>query len=343
MRKRYKSCINFFILSILVTLTLPTIGCSSSNNKLTDINATEEVDSETPVNVIEQALPTIMIIPSDALLRKNRCLSTIEIDGASYIKRDYQKYLINNDNNRAIIRAVQDKFIDMDFPLSDLEQALKNLNNQEMMKDVDNLAVDGRSMLLATVSPNYILDLDYNFDFGSNYQNHNKELDCVLSIVDPNTEKVLSSITLSASGKNINDALKKLSIKDFVPLSKDLKSEFTKTVKKGREVNILITVDNGSNVNLNDELRNGETLADYIIDYMDRNTKKGTYSLQRNSSVELYFNNARISNLTSNGTQKNAYKWGRDLCRDLREKLGIKAINKSQKLNEIHITIEGTL
>lgn len=322
---------------LLVLISL--ISCNQKS-RLTDISEVEEQDDETPVNVIEQAMPTIMVIPSDQSLKGSKAATIEIIDGAEYIKRDYLKYLLENRDNKALMRFIQDKFIQMDFPLSDLEQSLKNLNNLETSNEVNGLATDAKTMLLATVNPDYILELDYSFGFGRNIMNHNKELNCILSIIDPTTEKVLSSTTLQGSGKEINEALASINPKDFDALSNNLKNEFTKTIKKGREITVRVTVDKNSGILLTDRLSNGETLSDYIIDYLDDNTKKGTYSLQRNSGNELYFTNVRISNLNANGRQTNAYKWGRDLCRSLREDLGVQATNNSQKLNEVHITIE---
>lgn len=314
----------------------------SSRNPLTAINVEEEDDSATPVNAIDQALPSIVIIPSDQVLKRNHALETKNIDGVEYIIRDYQRYLLNQDDKK-LIRYFQDKFIDLDFPLNDLEQSLKNLVTLEASNEADHLATDAKTQLLASVSPDFILELDYTYKFPQNLNNHNKELGYTLSLIDPTTEKVLATASSEGSGATFDDAITMLNDKDFNKLTDNLKKEFAKTIRKGREVNVRITIDSDCDIVLSDACNSGDTYTDFIVDFMDTKAKKGTYALKRNSDMELYFTNVRITNVEKNGTQTNAYKWARQLCKALRREAGVQAVNKSQKLNDIHIVITGTI
>ena len=96
-----------------------------------------------------------------------------------------------------------------------------------------------------------------------------------------------------------------------------------------------------SNINLSDESIEGDTYADWIIDYMKVNTIKGTYKLQRNTNNELFFENVRINVINNDGTQVSAYDWGRELSKSIRKNLGVKTTNKTQGLGNVLITIKG--
>lgn len=194
--------------------------------------------------------------------------------------------------------------------------------------------------LLQSANPNYVLELDYSFQYPKSLQNHNKELSFNISLIDPVTEKVLGSTQMKGSGVTFDDAVKSLKDKEFEGIASDLKSEFTRIIKYGRDITVRIVISNNASIMLSDLSSSGETISDFIMDYMDSHTKKGTYSLQRNTDTELYFTNVRISNLSSNGTQTNAFNWGRQFSKELRRSLGLSVKNKSQKLNEVVLVIE---
>ena len=59
-----------------------------------------------------------------------------------------------------------------------------------------------------------------------------------------------------------------------------------------------------------------------------------------NTDKELSFTNVRINLLQEDGTQYGVYDWTRDLQKNLRNNLGIKATNRSQGLGEIELTIK---
>ena len=123
--------------------------------------------------------------------------------------------------------------------------------------------------------------------------------------------------------------------------SGDIQKYFSDILYRGREVTVRIVVEKGSNVHLTDTNVEGDTYADWMMDYIKTKTIKGAYKLQRNTDNELYFVNVRIALLNDDGTQYGVYDWTRDFCKTIRKELGVKATNKAQGLGEIMITIGG--
>lgn len=109
---------------------LVSCGNKSPKNLAEQAGAPTDYD-QTDVNAIQQALPTLMVLPSDNLLENYNALSKTQAEGKSIVLRNYQDYLLNNNVNLQIVTAIQDKFIKKDYPISDLEQTLKQLNTQE--------------------------------------------------------------------------------------------------------------------------------------------------------------------------------------------------------------------
>lgn len=330
---------------LLFFLILLLCSCSNSNNsnKLTDITSVADNYDETPVNAIEQALPTIVIIPSDQLLQRYGALEVKNVDGKEILSRDYNKYLINNKNNKALISLLQNEFVKLNFPLSDLEQTLKALNTQSALDEADGLQKDPKTLLLTKVSPDIILELDYSYKMDMNSRDLTKHLfSYTLNAIDAYTNKVFSTQTYeNIVGTSATEIFKSHLHKNVDKLSKEINDYFADIIYRGREITVRIAVERGSNIKLSDESIEGDTYTDWIIDYIKRYAKKGTYTMQRNTDNELYFVNVRINTLNDDGTQFSAYDWGREFGKAMRKQLGVKVTNKTQGLGEILITIKG--
>lgn len=304
-------------------------------------NAVEESDNSV-VNAIEQAKPSIMVLPSDNLLQSFDALKNVSINGANYLDRDYNKYILDNSNNRAIISAIQNEFVQLDYPLTDLEQTLKSLNNRAATNMADDVAQDAKTLLLQTASPDIIIELDYDCRIDPTDPNFRKNLTYTLTAFDAYTNKAFSSKTKS---EIVSDDITKTFSQSFHKSMKEIEPEigryFQNIVVSGREITVRFSVAKQSKINLASESITGDTYADWIMDYMDLNTKKGAYKLQNNTDYELYFVNVRIPALQPDGTQYSAYKWARELIKEFKTECGVKCSNKVQGLGDVHIMING--
>jgi hypothetical protein len=321
-------------------------SCSGGKGQKTlaeQASASDNYES-TDVHAIQQALPSIMVIPSDNLLDQYGSLSTkVYDDGRQYVLRDYQHYLLANKDNQQVLSVVQEAFAGMDYPLMDLEQGLKQLSTSEATDMADELEKDSKTMLLATVQPDIILELDYKniMDLAS-HDVTNRKLSYTLRAIDVYTNKVISSISdVELNGtESIN--MMKSSLTNHIPtLSNNIVKYYSDVLYRGREVTVRVAVEKGSNIHLSDENVEGDTFSDWIIDYMDTHTIKGAYKLQRNTNNEIYFVNVRIKLLNEDGTQYSVFKWTRDFNKAIRKELGVKATNKAQGLGEVLVTISG--
>lgn len=335
-----KNLLRFVLLTIITSI----IACSSGKNKSMAEMASASGNYESEdVNAVQQALPTIMVLPSDNLLEEYNALKSKTIDGRKYILRDYQQYLLANSDNQQIISTVQGAFVDLNYPLNDLEQTLKQLNTQEATDMADHLEKDTKTMLLTTTQPDIILELEYKnkMDLASHNVN-NRELSYTLRAIDAYTNKVVATVNETGIENSNVVGLFQESLKEKLPkLSEDIIKYFSDILYRGREVTVRIAVENGSNIKLSDENVERDTYSDWIVDYLNTHTIKGAYKMQRNSDNEIYFVNVRIALLNEDGTQNSVYNWARDFCAAIRKNLGVKATNKAQGLGDIMITISG--
>lgn len=331
---KYLLCLGVFIAILFVP------SCRNrQGNRLIDYKVPTTAFEDTPVNPIEQALPVIAVLPSDNLLKK---YGALKIDQNDEVVRDYQRYLLSNKDNKQIISAIQNVFIQMSYPLTDLEQSLKSLQNQDSYDVADGLKKDSKTILLTTLRPDIVLELDYAYKVDSQGYDYQQKLSYTLSAIDPYTDKVFSTHTYSnLSGNSAAEAMQASLKKNFKQISGDIRNYFGDIVYKGREITVRVALEGNCPFKLSDESIYGESYTDWIMDYIRKNATKGTYNMVRNTDVELYFTNVRIPILNPDGTQFGAYDWARELCRALRSECGVSATNKSQGLGEILIAIKG--
>ncbi len=337
---------------LIPALALLCVGCGYKNkggNNLAD-QASGRIDvyESSHVNAVEQARPTIMVIPSDLTLKEYGCLKTVtHSNGREYILRDYKSYLLKDKNAKQVISAIQNEFNKQNFPLNDFEQTLKQLDNQEAMDMVEGFAKDARTLLNSVARPDILLELTCSKP-KANLAGHNysaaKLVDYTLSAIDAYNNKVVATIAgNSVSGETTAIALQKDLNAQMGNFQGDILQYFSDILTRGRDITVRIALEEGCNINLTDESIEGDTYTDWIVDYIKSHTVKGAYNMQRNSDKELYFVNCRIRLLNDDGTQYGVYDWARDLQRNLRQNLGLKCTNKSQGLGEVVLSINGLM
>lgn len=332
---------NKFLCLIIGLLSIIT-GCGNgSGNNLAD-KAEGDISSyeDTAVNPIEQARPTIMVIPSDNLLKRYGALSTQEIEGRNTNIYDYNKYLLANNDNKTILSLIAENFVDQNYPVQDFEQALKQIRNNETIDLADGIGKDIKTMLLTTAQPDLIIELDYATKMNMRGA-MNSTYSYTLNVIDPYTNNVIATATQSdLKGKNALTALSKPMKNNLAKINDDLVKSFSEIRQRGRNITVRINVDSNSPINLDNRSITGGTYSDWIVDYVKAHTVKGAYKLQRNTSKELYFVNCRIKLLNEDNTQYGVYDWARDLSNSLYKNLGVESTNKAQGLGEVVITIK---
>ena len=229
------------------------------------------------VNGLEQAHPQIMIIPSDQVLQNFKCLKTETVQGRTYIIRDYKNYLLKDDRARRLISSIQSAFNDQDFPLNDFEQTLKQLDTQEATDMADGLDKDAKTMLLTVAQPDIIIELNYDTSrdkmslTSHNYGKGEKNISFTLNALDAYTNKVVATMTASnIKGESTTEAIQAEISKNMPQFQSDIQKYFSDILTRGRDVTVRIAVAKGCNVDLSDESIEGDTYADWIVDFIKK-------------------------------------------------------------------------
>ena len=318
-------------------------SCKSKDDKNLAERAAGDIDAyeKSPVNAIEQARPTIMVIPSDNLMKRYGALKTEKIEGVNTNIYDYNKYLLANSDNKTILSLISQNFVDENYPIQDLEQTLKQIQNQEITDYVDKIGTDAKTQLITVAQPDLIIELDY-----AKKMNMRGKMDCTysytLNVIDPYTNNIIASATQSdLKGENVQSAISKKLKNNLTKINSDIVKSFSDILTRGRNITVRINVASSCPFNLDARTYSGSTYADWIVDYIKTHTVKGAYKLQRNTPKELYFVNCRIKLLGEGNVQFGVYDWAREMTTSLYNNLGVESTNKAQGLGEVVITING--
>ena len=298
------------------------------------------------VNVTQQQKPAMLVIPSDQLLQQFGKLKQQEALGKTLQVRDYNGYLLTDQDSKFIISTIQSAFIQMGYPLNDLEQTLKSINEQEMLDAIDGIQKDAKTILLTTAKPDIILELDYNIVTDRSSRDFKKSLTYTLKAIDAFSNKVVATIqqtNFEGNSKTTTPAalMEAALAKDTKGFTQQINNHFNTIIETGREITLRVTIDNGVNLTMSDECLDGDTYSDFIIDWVKVNTLLGAYNMNRNTETEMYFTNVKIKTLNDNGTQYSAYDFARELSRALNKGCGIKSRNTTQGLGMATISIKG--
>lgn len=301
-------------------------------------------DAQT-VDVSLQQRPTILVMPSDQLLQRFNSIKQQESLGKTIQVRDYNGYLMTDGDSKFIIGTIQKAFIDFGYPLNDLEQTLKSINDQEMLDEVSGVQKDNKTILLTSAKPDIILELDYNLDIDRSSREYSKKLTYTLRAIDAFSNKVVATIQQTgfneAKEKTPAGLMQAALNKDSKTFTQQIDNHFNSTIADGRDITLRITIESGVNLTMADECLDGDSYSDFIIDWVKTNTLLGAYNMNRNTDTEMYFTNVRIKTLNENGTQYSAYDFARELSKALNKGCGIKSKNTTQGLGDANITIKG--
>ncbi|MFI3314057.1 MAG: DUF6175 family protein [Rikenellaceae bacterium] len=319
----------------------------NGGHSLTNVSF-REIGNGAMINTLNQTKQTIMVIPSDNMLQKNGALKTSQSMGKTLYSRDYQAFMLSGDYHKQVITTIQRSFSDSGYPLVDLEQSLKSLENQSALDAADGLAKDAKTLLLTTARPDIIIEFDYDISTKMvSREESNTQLSYNIVLLDAFSNKSIGSINnpgVAIESNNINNVsvLLNQEIKNNLSqLSTQIKSYFSDILTNGREITFTVSLQNGAAINLQDMYNtDGDSYGDWIRNWVRQNAKMGAATMQRNTTSEMHFVDVRIENLQEDGQQFNAYDFADKFRKEFYSIFQIQVVNNSQGLATSHIVIK---
>lgn len=293
-----------------------------------------------------QKKPTIVVFPADVWCNTNGYVTHSNNMGKDAIICDYKKVFQNDRSIRGMIGGIENFMQENNFPIENLEQQLKNLEDDEgdlmlsISKDGSTLAEDPKDKLLSKIKPDIILDLDFTIT----KMGPKQQIDFQLKALDAFTGKTISDNQghgTPSSPSEITNQIQEavLSFKD--KFLTDLMRHANDINVNGREIIVDIRRWDSCPFDFEDEFGDDE-LSTIIEDWLTENTVKGSYTPDIESASRLRFKQVRIPKLNAKGNAQTAGDWGkRELAKFIKKTTGAECKVEPRGLGQVIITVGG--
>lgn len=293
----------------------------------------------TIVAMAQAKKPTIMVVPSDAWCIQNGYVVEVDNQGMKQLVPDYQAALQNDMDLKLAIAAINDQMAQREFPLKDMEQTLKSIQNQnaEQMlitsKNGNDMAESPLDRLARQAKADIILELTWNIT----QQGPKRTLAYILEGKDAYTGKSIggangtSQPSMSADVPTLLLEAMTANIDNF---NQRLQSHFDDLFSNGREVVVEVRVfaGNEAGIDLESEVgEDGDELGEIIDAWMAKNTVQGRFSKLSSSENQVYYEQVRIPVYDNAGVAMDAEAFGRQLRKVLRKEpynIPVKVMNR---------------
>ena len=284
--------------------------------------------------------PIIMVVPSDQYCISRGYANTFENQGMKQTVPDYKRALQTDPDLRLVITKMSQIMADRGFPLKDLEQELKNLEQEgaemAMMtsKSGADIAESPIDKLKRTAKADIIMDLDFTIQ----RRGPQKYISFNLKGLDAYTAKQVSGV--AGAGNPSAATAPEILLEEAVLSQMDafnagLMRHFEDLFANGREVKVLVKVWSNATEDLETEYDvNGETieLVDAIDKWMDNNCVSGRYSRTDMTATMARYEQVRIPMMKADAKGKEKAIDTRTFVTDLRKYLGGAPFNLTCKV-----------
>jgi hypothetical protein len=339
--------------NIIVFLTISTLiftgcvqGVNKSNNSLLPTDSDIKLQKQ-GVNAITQSMPSVMVFPSDGMLKRLGYLKEKKNQGVVGYDRQYQQALIDDQSLKFAIAVIEEEFAKVGFPLDNLEQTLKQIVVSSAVDEMANVSKDIRAELLNTARPDYLIELDYNLITDLKSRNLNRSLTYSVRALDVYSNKTIASISKTNVGKEQktdNDAatlIKEAFPNNFQDFRSQITQHYADLLANGVEITLRLATKNSSGISIDDYCGDKE-VGESVVEWMKDNTVNQTYKMSKNTSSEIFFTNVRIYSQDEKGQKFTAYDFANSLKNEIKSGCGLDVSNKTQSIGDALIIIKGT-
>lgn len=268
--------------------------------------------------------PKLMVVPSDAWCKQHNFTKTFDNQGTEEVIPDYQKALSTDKDLNNVISKINILMADRGFPLQDMQQSLKSINNISAEDRLITSRTSGATIaespldrLRRTAKADILLEVDWTIsEVGPK-----KTVTYNLKGLDAYSNKQVAGAqgTGAPSFSAEVPVLLEEAVQDNMDnFTAQLQAHFDDMMANGREVVIDVRVfDNGSGLTLEEEF-NGTELSEILDDWMAENTVNHRFSKADATENYINYDQVRISLYKANGMPQDTNDFTRTLAKFLR-------------------------
>lgn len=266
--------------------------------------------------------PTLMVVPSDAWCKEHGFEQTFDNQGTPEQIPDYKAAVSTDKQLNAVISKINILMADRGFPLKDLQQNVKSINN---LSAEDRLITSKRSGSAITESPLDRLrrtakaDIILEIDWTVNTVGPKSSITYNLRALDAYSNKQVAGAEGTGMGSFSAElpVLLEEAVQDHMDaFTARLQEHFDDLLENGREVVLDMRVFDSSTVDFEKEY-NGYELNEVIDNWLADNCVNHRFSKSDATETMILYEQVRIPLYKQNGMAQDTYGFARDLARFL--------------------------
>lgn len=280
--------------------------------------------------------PTLMVMPSDAWCNEHGYTQTYNNQGTQEKVSDYKAAVSTDKQLNAVISKINNLMADRGFPLKDLQQTLKTINNDAAedalitSKAGSSVAESPLDRLRRRAKPDIIMEIDWTV----NQVGPKSSITYNLRALDAYSNKQVAGA--EGTGKDSFSAELPVLLEEAVQDHMDmfcerLQAHFDDMMENGREVSLVMKVfDNGSGLDFEKEYGDNE-LNEVIDNWLSDNCVNHRFNKSDGTETTLIYDQVRIPLYKDNGQAMDTYAFARNLARYFKAapyNIPVKTVNK---------------
>src|SRR5574344_1144048 len=263
--------------------------------------------------------PKLMVVPSDVWCQEHSYTMKFDNQGTEALIPDYQKAVQADRNLMTVISKINILMADRGFPLQDLSQTIKSIQNVEAENSVLKTKTTGSKLaespidkLRRTAKADIILEIDW----GINETGPKRSITYNIRGLDAYSNKQIAGA--EGTGAPSFSAELPVLLEEAVQNNMDnfaaqLQAHFDDLLANGREVSLELQVPaNGSSLDFEKEY-DGKELTEIIDDWMAENTVQHRFNKSDATENYIFFDQVRIPLYKTNGMAMDTEAFARQL------------------------------
>ncbi|MCR4665233.1 MAG: DUF6175 family protein [Paludibacteraceae bacterium] len=281
--------------------------------------------------------PTLMVVPSDVWCNNNGYVQIFNNQGMEQTVSDYQQALQKDMDLKLAIAKINDLMAERGFPLKDLEQQLKLVQQQNAesnlvtSKNGNEMAESPIDRLLRVAKADIIIELTWNVT----EQGPKRTLTYIMEGKDSYTGKSIGGANGTSQPSFSADVavlLEEAVVANIDNFNNRLQAHFDDLFANGREVTLDIRVfdNNAADIDLESEF-DGSELGEIIDEWLAENTVEGRFSKLGSSENYVSYEQVRIPLFNAKGNAMDTETWARQLRKFLTKEpynIPVKVMNR---------------
>lgn len=287
--------------------------------------------------------PTIMVVPSDAWCNKNGYMMTFDNQGSIQKFPDYKMAFQENTDLLLVISKINELMVDRDFPLKNLESAMKTIANEsaEDAMMTSKSGADAAETPIDKLRKTAKADIWMQLTWTVNTIGPKKSVTFNLQGIDAYTDKQVAGASGTGPqsfSTELPVLLEEAVLSQLDNFNAQLQKHFDDLFANGREITLRIKVWSSAEVDLETEY-DGDELGVHIEKWVTDNTVEHRFSTSDATESMMLFEQVRIPLYNANNTAMDARAWGQELRKFLKSKYSLESKVMTKGLGAVTVVI----